>query len=103
MCPNYSNTKIYMIYCNNNNILDTYIGYTTMQISERMKVHDRCTRNPANKSYTNKVCTFIRENGGWINWSYRIIEECNCSSKEQARELEKYWIRHYKPSLNTNI
>lgn len=102
MPPNYSNTKIYMIYCNNPNISDIYIGYTTMDIKERMKVHDRCTRNPANKSYTNRQFTFIRENGGWSNWSYRIIDEQICCSKKEARELEKYWMRHYNPSLNTN-
>jgi len=102
MSPNYSNTKIYILYCKDSNINDVYIGYTTMEIKKRMEVHDRCTRNPANKSYTNRLCTFIRENGGWTNWSYRIIEEPICSSKEDARKYEKYWMRYYNSSLNTN-
>lgn len=102
MAPNYSNTKIYMIYCNDTNISDIYIGYST-DITNRMAVHRRCTHNSANDSYSNRMYTFIRNNGGWKNWSYKIIEEPICFTKKEAREKEKYWIRYYNPSLNTNM
>jgi|688.fasta_scaffold764952_2 hypothetical protein len=100
MAPNYSNTKIYLIYCNNN-ISDIYIGQTT-NIKDRMGVHRRCCDNPANKSYSTRMYNFIRNNGGWKNWSYRIIEEVNCSTKSEAEKKEAYWIMYYNPSLNTN-
>jgi hypothetical protein len=45
---------------------------------------------------------FIRNNGGWEKWSYRIIEELNCSSKKEAEKKEEFWIKYYNPSLNTN-
>jgi hypothetical protein len=45
---------------------------------------------------------FIRNNGGWNNWSYRIIEELDCVSKQEAEKKEEYWINYYNPSLNTN-
>lgn len=99
---NYCNTKIYMLYCKESSVTEIYIGYTTMNINKRMDVHRRCTNNPANKSYSNRTYTFIRNNGGWENWCYKILEEPKCSSKLEAREYEKYWMRHFKPFLNTN-
>lgn len=101
MAPNYSNTKVYMIYCNDNNISDIYIGYST-NIPDRMNVHRRCCDNSANKSYSTRMYNFIRNNGGWKNWSYRIIEEPFCYSKIEAEEKEYFWITYYNPSLNTN-
>ena len=101
MSPNYSNTKIYLIYCNDNNVLDIYIGYST-DIKDRMNVHRRCCNNPANKSYSTRMYNFIRNNGGWNNWSYRIIEEPRCYSKREAEENEEFWIKQFNPSLNTN-
>ena len=101
MAPNYSYTKIYMIYCNDDNISDIYIGYST-DIKGRMSVHRRCSNNSANKSYNTRMYNFIRNNGGWNNWSYRIIEEPDCVSKKEAEEKEEYWINYYNPSLNTN-
>ena len=101
MAPNYSNTTIYMIYCNDDNITDIYIGHTT-NIKDRMNVHRRCCNNPANKSYSTRMYNFIRNNGGWINWSYKVIREISCSNKSEAIENEKYWISFHQPKLNTN-
>jgi hypothetical protein len=101
MAPNYDNTSIYMIYCNDDNIKDIYIGYTT-DIKGRMSVHRRCTHNQANKSFSTRMYKFIRDNGGWNNWSYRIIENYKCFNKNDAITKEKYWINYYNPSLNTN-
>lgn len=101
MSPNYSNTKIYMLYNNDRDISDIYIGYST-NIKDRMCVHRRCCNNPKNKSYTTRMYNFIRNNGGWEKWSYIIIEELNCSSKKEAEKKEEFWIKYYNPSLNTN-
>jgi len=101
MAPDYKNTKIYMIYCNDSNITDIYIGYST-NIQDRMKVHRRCCNNPANKSYSTRMYNFIRNNGGWNNWSYRIIQQPYCLSKKESEEKEYFWINFYNPSLNTN-
>lgn len=101
MPPNYHNTNIYILYCKDQNIKDVYIGLTT-DIKNRMAVHRRCTHNPANKSYSTRMYRFIRNTGGWENWCYKIIDEVICSSKKEAREHEKYWIKYLNPSLNTN-
>jgi predicted GIY-YIG superfamily endonuclease len=61
MAPNYSCTKIYMIYCNDDNISDIYIGYST-DIKGRMSVHRRCSNNSANKSYNMRMYNIIRNN-----------------------------------------
>ena len=88
MAPNYSSTKIYMIYCNDDNISDIYIGYST-DIKGRISVHRRCSNNSANKSYNMRMYEFIRNNGGWDNWDFEILQTISCSSKLEARENEK--------------
>ena len=45
---------------------------------------------------------FMRENGGFTNWEFCILENYICNSKLEARDKEKFWIRYYKSSLNTN-
>jgi hypothetical protein len=102
MPVDYSKTKIYMLFCDDNIIPDIYIGYTADIITKRMAVHRRCTHNSANNSYNRRMYRFIRDNGGWSNWSYRIIDEPNCQTKTEARKIEQEWILYYNPSLNTN-
>jgi hypothetical protein len=102
MSPNYHNTIIYKFYCIDENINDFYIGYTT-NFEGRKGVHRRCCCNPKNNSYKNRMYTFIRNNGGWNNWEFTILENCNVDNKKQAREIEKNYIRRFNPTLNTNL
>ena len=98
---NYSNTVIYKIICNDTMVNDIYVGYST-NLYDRIKVHRRCTNNPANKSFVRKPYRFIREHGGWENWKVEILELYPCSSKIEARQREKLWFSILNPSLNTN-
>jgi predicted GIY-YIG superfamily endonuclease len=99
--PDYNNTVIYKLFCKDPNIKNFYIGYTT-DFNGRINVHRRCCNNPANKSYTMRMYRYIRENGGFNNWEFYIIEKYICDSKIKARDREKFWIKFYNPSLNTN-
>lgn len=101
MSPNYSNTIIYKLFCKDTNIQNIYIGYTT-NFKDRINVHRRCCNNSANKSYNMRMYEFIRNNGGWDNWTFDILQTISCSSKLEARENEKKWMRYYNPGLNTN-
>ena len=75
----YSKTVFYKIACNDLSIKDCYVGHTT-DFTKRKSVHkSRCVCE-SQPMYHLTVYTFIREFGGWENWSVVPIEEHNCSS-----------------------
>ena len=53
-------------------IEDIYIGSTTNVVKRRQQHKQRCT-NPKCKDYNAHTCQFIRDNGGWDNWSLIAI------------------------------
>jgi len=101
MVVDFKNTVIYKLCCKDENIKNIYIGYTT-NIKDRMGVHRRVCLYDTHKSHNQRTYTFIRENGGWDNWTYEILEEFPCNNKIEARNKEKEWFDKLKPELNTN-
>ena len=93
----YSNTIIYKISCNNQDITDIYVGHTTNFIKRKYQ-HKTCCNNLNNKL---KIYKIIRENGGWNNWDMVEIAKYNCKDHTEARikELEHY--EELKASLNS--
>ena len=85
---------VYMLYCKDTNIKDFYIGYTT-DYRTRILNHKYNTYNTDSKKYNIKVYEFIRSNGGWDNWTSKIIEE-DCDIHR-----EKYYYELLQPTLNT--
>ena len=65
---NYSKTVIYKIICNDNYIKDVYVGHT-VDLTRRRYEHKCSCINEKRKSYNYKLYKFIRENGGWNNWT----------------------------------
>ena len=98
----FSKTVIYKICCNDANITDCYIGHTTNIIRRRYD-HKSICNNEKSKDYNLKRYSFIREKGGWFNFSIIIIEEYPCENINEARIRERYWIEQLKPSLNSDI
>jgi hypothetical protein len=52
--------------------------------------------------YNFYVYQFIRNNGGFDNWSMIILEEYQCENKNQAELRERYYIELLQSTLNTN-
>jgi hypothetical protein len=98
----YSKTVLYKIVCKDTNINDLYIGHTTNIIQRRYEHKSTCN-NEKSKSYNLKVYQFIRNNGGWINWTLIQIEYFPCENINEARIRERYWIEELKSSLNSDI
>lgn len=98
----YSKTIIYKICCNDINISDCYIGHTT-DLVRRRNCHKSDCKNENQKNFNAHVYVFIRQNGGWENWSLIPIEEYPCENVIQATIRERYWYKELKATLNSNI
>lgn len=96
----YSSTffyKIKKICCNDLSITDCCVGHTT-NFRIRKNAHKSVCNNKNDKEHNNNVYKFVREHGGWENWS--IIEvDGSCSDFVDACKHE----RHLMESLNATL
>jgi hypothetical protein len=97
----YSRTIIYKLCSKDPLITDIYVGHTK-NFKQRKNTHKTSCCNENDKKYNQYVYKFIRDNGGWDNWSMIQIEERNCKDKREAESTEHYWIEQLGASLNTN-
>ena len=97
----YSETIIYKLCCKDTTINQIYVGHTT-NINNRKHNHKSNCCNSNLKNYNLFVYNFIRENGGWDNWSIIQIEPYNCNNKREAGMRERYWIETLNAKLNCN-
>ena len=96
----YSKCVIYKIVCNNLDINDLYVGSTTEFTKRKYKHKNSCFNNNY-PSYYFKVYDFIRNNGGWHNWTMIEIEKYPCNDGHEARARERYWCEQLNANLNT--
>ena len=99
---NYQNTIIYKICCKDINITDTYVGHTT-NFDKRKCQHKYSCNNENSKSFNYYVYQFIRNNGGWNNWSMIEIEKYSCNDAHEAEARERHWLETLGATLNTLI
>lgn len=90
---------VYRIFCLDPNIGDSYVGYTMKTMDVRMYYHKKTCENSGYKYHHKKLYRFIRENGGFQNFDFEILEKCNVTISE-ARSREQKFIDIYKPTLN---
>jgi len=95
----YKNSVIYRIYCKNQDIKDCYIG-SSKCIYFRMNCHKSVCYNKTISYYNLKIYKFIRNNGGWDNFDYEILEYYPCNNFEELRQKEQEYIEKLNPSLN---
>lgn len=98
----YSKTIIYKICCNDVSITDIYVGHTTDIVRRRQEHKYNCNLE-SKKDHNQYKYQFIRENGGWDNWSLIPVEEYFCENVNQACIRERYWIEKLQASLNKAI
>lgn len=92
----YSKLVIYKIKCNDESILDFYVGSTTLFKSRKNRHKVYAT----DESKKEKIYETIRANGGWENWSMVEIEIYPCNSSTEARIREEYWRVELQATLN---
>jgi hypothetical protein len=96
----YANGLQYKIVCKDPTITDCYNG-STCSLKDRKKSHKKSYINPNDKAYNLKIYRFIREHGGWDNWTFLQIEEYPCKNKQELVLRERHWFDIIKPTLNS--
>ena len=99
---NYSKGLIYKLCCNENDVKDIYVGSTTNFIRRKCSHKSSCT-NPNDKAYNYEVYKFIRDNGGWSNWSMILVREYKTSDKLKLKRKERKYIYKLGATLNCSI
>ena len=87
---------------NNPLINDKYIGHSA-EFHKRQIAHRSNCNNVKSDEYNYKVYVFIRENGGFDNWHFEILETANLEDEKEAASLERDWIETLKPTLNIKL
>lgn len=87
------NGIIYAIMDKNDKIM--YIGSTTNLLCQRIAKHKY-----KSKKVTYLLYTYINNNGGWSNYTFKVLEDYECEKIENLREREKYYYELHKPELN---
>ena len=97
----YANGIQYKIVCNDPAITDCYNG-SCCSFKDRKYTHKSKCNSPNSDGYNLKVYRFIREHGGWDNWTMIQLEESPCESKQELVKREREIFDILKPTLNTN-
>ena len=98
---NYTKSIIYKLCCKNPEIKQIYIGSTANEIRKRKNQHKSDCYNKNRESYNLYVYQFIRDNGGFQNWSIIIIENYPCENKRELEKKERYYIELLNATLNS--
>ena len=99
MVVNYNQSIIYKICCNDTDVKDIYVGSTT-NYYRRKQEHKKCCNSSNGVKYNYNVYTFIRNNGGWDNWSMVEIEKYEAKDKRELHTRERYYLELLKATLN---
>jgi hypothetical protein len=97
----YANGLQYKIVCKDPAITDCYNG-SCVSFKDRKRRHKSACNNPNADNYNYKVYRFIREHGGWDNWTMVQLELSSCKNKQELVLRERYWFDILKPTLNSN-
>ena len=96
-----SEVSIYKLYSKDPEINEIYIGCTKRLLRHMTKHYYVChtSNTPRHNAYVHK---FIREHGGWNDWTYEILETATLTTMEQ-RKLKRHYIETLKATLNTYL
>ena len=84
----------------NNDPEQFYIG-STLNLSRRKSHHKKNVRNKVGKLYWTKLYKYIRDNGGWDNFTFTKIDEVDILLLSEGTEYEQSIIDKLNPTLNS--
>lgn len=85
---------------NNSDPKEFYVG-STLNLSRRKSHHKKNVKNKCGKLYWCKLYVYIRENGGWDNFTFTKIHEIDIETMQQVADEEQGIINMLKPTLNS--
>lgn len=100
--PKYINAVVYKIFCKDPTYMEYYIGSTT-DLIKRKSNHKTCCNNIKGLQYNTYLYKQIRENGGFQNFYFEILEQVSCQNKAELLLREMYYINNLKPTLNKHV
>tara|TARA_R110002073_G_C9286500_1_gene565644 strand:+ start:293 stop:841 length:549 start_codon:yes stop_codon:yes gene_type:complete len=101
MTRDYSKGFIYKLCCKDVNVKEIYVGSST-NMKQRKNGHKNTCNNITYQRHNLKVYQYIRENGGWSNWSMIWIKDYPCNSRRELEAEEDKIMRELNATLNTN-
>lgn len=91
---------VYQIKCKDPKITATYVG-STVDLKQRICQHrHRCIEG--NKKSHYKLYVFIRENGGFDNFEFNVLQSYQDITKEDLIKEEEKYFKELTPELNIN-
>ena len=98
----YSKVVFYKIVSNDLDIRECYVGSST-NFTKRKYQHKMSCTNPRDHNYNYKLYQFIREHGGWENFSIVPLEEVSCSGKLEVLRKEREHFENESATLNMSV
>ena len=100
---NYANSVVYKIMSLDPEIDDVYVG-STCAFRKRKHDHKKNCCNESSKEYNRYVYHFIRNNGGWDNWSMVVVKAYpDITSEMELLNKEMKWMIKLKATLNKQV
>ena len=96
------NAFIYKFVCNDIFVINIYVGSSVNWVKRKAN-HKYACNNEFNKEYSKYLYQFIRQNGGWSNWSMIKICDFPCDSKLELESEERKYMELLKADLNKYI
>ena len=93
---------VYKIVCNDVQITDCYVGLCRDMAKKKCQ-HKSNYNNPNSKAYNINMYKFIRNNGGWANWSMIQIERIEYIFHSELKSRKKYHLERLGATLNKQI
>jgi hypothetical protein len=101
MVRDYSKGLIYKLSCKDINVKEIYVG-SSINMKQRKRQHKHCVINENSEKYNLKVYQYIRDNGGWDNWSMIWIKNYPCNNVTELKSEEDKIMRELNATLNTS-
>ena len=99
IAKNYNNCIIYKLVCLDTTYPEVYVGSTTC-FKQRKSNHKGKCYNQKHRAYNYKIYQYIRENGGFENFTMIEIEKYVCENSRQLEAREEHWRKELKATLN---
>lgn len=93
---------VYKLCIRDGSVDDVYIG-STFNLKQRRRHHKSNCTAKTSPAYNYYVYQFIRDNGGWDNWTMHVLEELDNLNKFELKKMERKYIEEHKPSLNKRV